>query len=146
MNSFVGLFVVLVVGCALGIVVSCCDLAWAAARNPRDPSEPYGRRLWTELRFVFSLERSEKPLYGPLLPPTPHATGSPGSLERAGSPGSAGSRAGSNRSEMGSLGEDVTEEGSRERTPRLRARSSARRSSMHAASLRLARHTTPRPN
>ncbi|CAH2046640.1 unnamed protein product, partial [Iphiclides podalirius] len=139
MNSFVGLFVVLVVGCALGVVVSCCDLAWAAARHPRDPTESFGRRLWTELRFVFSLERSEKPLYGPLLPPSP--TGSPGSgAERAGSAGSVESRAGSG-SETGS---EVGEEGSR--TPRPRARSSARRCSMHAASLRLARHTTPRPN
>ncbi|XP_068617479.1 glutamate receptor ionotropic, kainate 2-like [Battus philenor] len=140
MNSFLGLFVVLVVGSALGVVVSCCDLAWAAARHPRDPSESYFRRLWTELRFVFSFERSEKPLYGPLLPPkSPARSGSAGS---AGLIDSGGSRAGSVESGA-SLAEEI---GSRGPTPRLRARSSARRSSMHAASLRLARHTTPRPN
>ncbi|XP_045536085.1 glutamate receptor ionotropic, kainate 2 [Papilio machaon] len=144
MNSFLGLFVVLVVGCALGVVVSFCDLAWSAARHPRDPTESYRRRLWTEIRFVFSLERSEKPLYGPLLPPTPESparSGSGGLAELVDSASRDGSREGSAMS-GGSLAEEI---GSREQSPRLRPRTSARRSSMHAASLRLARHTTPRP-
>ncbi|KAM3960066.1 glutamate receptor ionotropic, kainate 2 [Aphomia sociella] len=66
MANFLGLFLVLVVGSALGIVVSCCDLAWAAFHHPRDPSIPFGQRFWAEIRFVFRFEQSEKPLHGPL--------------------------------------------------------------------------------
>ncbi|CAG5002884.1 unnamed protein product [Parnassius apollo] len=154
MDSFVGLFVVLVVGCALGIVVSFCDLAWTAARHPRDPTESYPRRLWTELRFVFSLDLSEKPLYGPLLPPSPQSSATAdsahtelGSLvadEATEGVGEGEEAEGEGAAEGKGDGEGEGEAGSR--SPRPRARSSARRSSMHAASLRLARHTTPRPN
>lgn len=62
MDNFLGLFVVLVVGCVLGVVVSCVDLAWVAARRPRDPSLPFTQRFWAELRFIFRFEQSVKPV------------------------------------------------------------------------------------
>lgn len=62
MANFLGLFLVLVVGSALGIVISCCDLAWAAARRRTDPPVTYAARFWAELRFVFRFDQSVKPL------------------------------------------------------------------------------------
>lgn len=61
-ENFFGLFLVLIVGCALGIALSCCDLAWAAARSQRDPDAPFLTRFWHELRFVFRFEQGEKPV------------------------------------------------------------------------------------
>ncbi|XP_038214236.1 glutamate receptor ionotropic, kainate 2-like [Zerene cesonia] len=136
MRNFLGLFLVLVVGCALGIVVSCCDLAWTAWRRPRDPAASFAASYWAELRFVFRFDQSEKPVRGPLVPPpAPRPSGSPGSVQtdKAGSPGSAGSAP------------DEVEERRSGRSARSSRRPSARRCSMHNASLRIARHTTPTP-
>lgn len=125
MDNFMGLFLVLVVGCALGVVVSCCDLTWATWRHPRDPGRPFLARLWSELRFVFRFEQSVKPLQGPLSP-APSERPSPSVRSalsrRSGSEADGGARRASSR----------------------RLRSVSRRSSMHAASARLARHTSPR--
>ncbi|XP_031766615.2 glutamate receptor ionotropic, kainate 2-like isoform X1 [Galleria mellonella] len=152
MTNFLGLFVILVVGSALGIIVSCCDLIWAAWRHPRDPNEPFSRRFWAEIRFVFRFEQSEKPLKGTLC--TSSSESSPRSesvtqeseelspeeerqrLERLASLQSAESAAAGG----GGGGAPVMSGG-----PRAR-----RRSSMHTASMRLARHAarnsaTPAP-
>ncbi|XP_022124667.2 glutamate receptor ionotropic, kainate 2 [Pieris rapae] len=132
MRNFLGLFLVLVVGCFLGIVVSCCDLAWTAWQHPRDPSISFSRSFWAELRFVFRLDLSEKPVRGPLTPPrdSPRlASASPGS-DRSTSPHSASVQSVEGQERLRSLSN---------------RRNSARRSSMHTASMRLARHTTPTP-
>lgn len=62
MANFLGLWLVLVVGCALGIVLSCCDLAWAASRRARAEGGRFHTHFWAELRFVFRFEQSVKPL------------------------------------------------------------------------------------
>lgn len=62
MMNFLGLWLVLVVGSALGIVLSCCDLAWAALRRARASGERFHTTFWAELRFVFRFEQSVKPL------------------------------------------------------------------------------------
>ena len=62
MRNFLGLWLVLVVGCALGIVLSCCDLAWAAMRRTRAEGGRFHTHFWSELRFVFRFEQSVKPL------------------------------------------------------------------------------------
>lgn len=62
MSNFLGLWLVLVVGSALGIVLSCCDLAWAAARRARQHAGRFHTHFWAELRFVFRFEQSVKPL------------------------------------------------------------------------------------
>ncbi|XP_064072284.1 glutamate receptor ionotropic, kainate 2-like [Vanessa tameamea] len=137
LDNFMGLFLVLVVGCALGVVVSCCDLACSAWRHPRDPERSFLGSFWSELRFVFRFEQSVKPVRGPLSPAaSPHASAS------ASTPS-----ARSGRSADGDEGAGGEAGPRRPRTASLRSgRASARRSSMHAASLRLARHaTTPTP-
>nr|XP_013189500.1 unnamed protein product [Amyelois transitella] len=125
MRNFLGLFLVLVVGCALGILVSCVDLAWAAAKSPRAPGASFLQRYWTELRFVFRFDLSEKPLQGPLLS---ESSGSPAPESQQGeeSPEDERLRAMSLPSAAGAA------------SPRRR------RSSMHAASVRLARHAAQR--
>lgn len=120
-KNFLGLFVVLVVGCVLGVLVSCCDLAWAARRQ-RGPSESFWQRFWTELRFVFRFEQSVKPLQGPLIPDSPVSQQSEGAEECR-----------TEREETGS---------ERARAAPRTSSAARRRSSMHAASLRIARHTT----
>ncbi|XP_072932394.1 glutamate receptor ionotropic, kainate 2-like [Epargyreus clarus] len=140
MRNFLGLFLVLAVGSALGVVVSCCDLAWAAARHPRDPSQPFLRRMWAELRFVFRFQQSVKPVRGALSPPA-SARASP-APSAPGSADSADSAAGSAGSAAGDAGE--ARDAGRLRSPSLRS-ASARRSSMHVASVRRARHTTAQP-
>ncbi|KAJ0183044.1 hypothetical protein K1T71_001020 [Dendrolimus kikuchii] len=137
LSNFLGLFVVLGVGCALGVVISCCDLAWAAARRPAHPSrppQPFAARFWEELRFVFRFEHSVKPLQGPLTGSSSRS----GSTERVRESVSGGS---------GGKGAAEAEAGAGEEgTLRVRTGSGAgarRRSSMHAASVRLARHTSP---
>ncbi|CAK1541962.1 unnamed protein product [Leptosia nina] len=133
MRNFLGLFLVLVVGCALGVVVSCCDLAWTAWRRPRNPTAPFSSRFWSELRFVFRLDLSEKPVRGPLTPPRSCSTRSPRSLSSEGP-----------NEEQEPEQEQEQEEPEQSRSL-SRRRASARRSSMHNASLRIARHTTPTP-
>lgn len=66
MRNFLGLWLVLVVGSALGIVLSCCDLAWTAAKRARAQHESFFSRYWAELRFVFRFEQSTKPLQVPI--------------------------------------------------------------------------------
>ncbi|RVE41858.1 hypothetical protein evm_013502 [Chilo suppressalis] len=73
MASFLGLFLVLVVGCVAGVVLSCCDLA-LAARRPRGSTHAFRTRFWEELRFVFDFERSVKPMQGPLIEESPSTT------------------------------------------------------------------------
>ncbi|XP_053604549.1 glutamate receptor ionotropic, kainate 2-like [Plodia interpunctella] len=123
MANFLGLFLVLVVGSALGIVVSCVDLAWAAARSTREPGATFLQRYWTELRFVFRFDLLEKPLQGPLLSVS---SGSPPPESQQ--------------------GEESPPEDERLRSMSLASGGAAsprrRRSSMHAASVRLARHAT----
>lgn len=68
MANFLGLFLVLGVGCALGVLISCCDLAWAAAKRPAHPPQSFFVRFWDELRFVFRFEQSVKPLQVIILP------------------------------------------------------------------------------
>ncbi|KAJ8723589.1 hypothetical protein PYW08_003501 [Mythimna loreyi] len=119
MANFLGLWLVLVVGCALGIALSCCDLAWAAARRARAEGGRFHVRFWSELRFVFRFEQSVKPVQGP---PCGSATSSEGTAR------SAECSAGSAERSAGPAGGAAS--------PRRR------RSSMHAASLRLARHTS----
>ncbi|CAG9788011.1 unnamed protein product [Diatraea saccharalis] len=140
MASFLGLFLVLVVGCALGVLLSCCDLA-LAARRPRGAPASFRARFWDELRFVFSFERSVKPLQGPLIEDSPSASAAQSS---------------STRGELEEEGEGPEEE--RMRSMSLQSacgagagagagagrRWSRRRSSMHAASARLARHASRR--
>lgn len=132
-NSFLGLFLVLGVGCALGVVGSCAEMAVRAVRRPRYPARTFAANFASELRFVFRFEQSVKPLLGPL-------TASPApSSSAAASPRSAGSDP--------PLGEEEDEE---EASPGNARRESAqtaggsgwarRRSSMHTASARLARH------
>lgn len=124
MSNFLGLFLVLGTGCVLGLFISLADLMVAARRSSRDPTASYWRRLYEELRFVFRFEHSEKPVQGPLLPP-------PSPKPESITP------------------EHLEEE---ERIDsRLRSASfqssgvrSRRRSSMHNASVRLARHARQR--
>lgn len=131
-NSFLGLFLVLGVGCALGVVVSCTEVAVRAARQPRYPARTFSANFASELRFVFRLEQSVKPLHGPLT-----ASPAPSSSDAA-TPRSAASDP--------PLGEDEDEEvlpGSPRRESAQTAGGSGwarRRSSMHTASARLARH------
>lgn len=137
-NSFLGLFLVLGVGCAFGVVGSCAEVGVRAARHPRYPARTFAANFASELRFVFRFEQSVKPLHGPLTP-TPTPSSSDGA-----SPRSAGSDL--------PLAEEEEEE---EATPGSARRESAhtagggaggaggwarRRSSMHTASARLARH------
>ncbi|XP_059045609.1 glutamate receptor ionotropic, kainate 2-like [Achroia grisella] len=135
MSNFQGLFVVLVVGSALGIVVSCCDMIWAAWRHPRDPDVPFSRRLWSEIRFVFRFEQSEKPLQGPL------SGSSSGSAPRSSSAAAGSEEAAEEAEEVAEAAEEAAEEARRRSSCGPRAR---RRSSMHAASVRLARHAARR--
>ncbi|XP_041970526.1 glutamate receptor ionotropic, kainate 2-like [Aricia agestis] len=128
MRNFRGLFYVLIVGCGIGVVISTCDLAWAAWRHPRDPERPFGARFWAELRFVFRFDRSVKPVRGPLLTPTP--TASARSTARS-----------ATAPESGSRRSPSPRPSARSPSASLRSRS-ARRSSMHAASARLARHAS----
>ncbi|OWR53304.1 ionotropic glutamate receptor subunit ia [Danaus plexippus plexippus] len=141
-DNFKGLILVLTVGCALGIVMSCCDLAWSAWRHPRDPTRSFAASFWSELRFVFRFEQSEKPVRGALTPaPSSHDSPPSAHSERSElTTGSGVDGRGRGREEDDNHGEDDV--GSRF-SARSR-RTSARRCSMHAASLRLARHTTPR--
>ncbi|XP_023936154.2 glutamate receptor ionotropic, kainate 3-like, partial [Bicyclus anynana] len=119
--NFLGLFLVLAVGCALGVLLSLADLARAAWRRPRAPS--FLASLLAELRFVFRFERSSKPVRGPL---SPRASPERTSPERTSPEPSA------------SPERPSPERASPPRTPRRT--SARRRSSMHAASARLARH------
>ncbi|KAL0879832.1 hypothetical protein ABMA27_002372 [Loxostege sticticalis] len=130
-ENFFGLFLVLIVGCALGIALSCCDLAWAAARSQRDPDAPFLTRFWHELRFVFRFEQGEKPVQGPLIESktTSAHTESPGSLEEEAP----------DEERLRSLSLQTAGTGAGA-APRW----SRRRSSMHNASMRLARHATRR--
>ncbi|XP_050678603.1 glutamate receptor ionotropic, kainate 2-like isoform X2 [Leptidea sinapis] len=132
--NFLGLFLVLVVGCALGLAVSCCDLAWRAWRHPRDPTRSFTASFLSELRFVFRFEHSEKPLRGALTPPAAPSPSTPPTSSPASAPASP-SPSPRSRSHSPSP---------RSRSPGPRRRSGARRCSMHTASVRLARHTTPR--
>ncbi|KAG7309526.1 hypothetical protein JYU34_003974 [Plutella xylostella] len=128
MSNFLGLFVVLVAGCVLGVLGACAELAWRARRPlPAHPARSYWRRLAAELRFVFQFDRSVKPLHPPATPsssaspapasPAP-ATPAPATPAPASPPPPA-------------------------RSDSLRSRwSSRRRSSMAAASARRARHTS----
>ncbi|XP_063622101.1 glutamate receptor ionotropic, kainate 2-like [Cydia splendana] len=68
-KNFIGLFAVLGVGCVLGIIISLVDLMLAARKKDRHPEASYWKRLADELRFVFNFQLSEKPVQGPLLPP-----------------------------------------------------------------------------
>lgn len=63
MKNFRGLFLVLAVGCALGVALSVLDLAASTLRRARSAREPFWRRLAAELRFVFRFEQSVKPLH-----------------------------------------------------------------------------------
>ncbi|XP_039755197.1 glutamate receptor ionotropic, kainate 3-like [Pararge aegeria] len=98
--NFLGLFLVLAVGCALGVLLAAADLARAAWQRPRARS--FGASLLAELRFVFRFAQASKPARGPLSPPR-----APAAPPAPASPRPAGAR---------------------------------RRSSMHTASVRLARH------
>ncbi|XP_035449990.2 glutamate receptor ionotropic, kainate 2 isoform X1 [Spodoptera frugiperda] len=135
MSNFLGLWLVLVVGSALGIVLSCCDLAWAAARRARQHAGRFHTHFWAELRFVFRFEQSVKPLQGPLSGSSSESVQSERSVQSA----------------QSLHGEAEAEADAEAETGAERARSGSgvgpgaprrRRSSMHAASLRLARHTT----
>lgn len=135
-NSLFGLFLVLGVGCALGVVGSCAEVAVRAARHPRYPERTFTANFASELRFVFRFEQSVKPMHGPLTaPPTP------GRSEDA-SPRSAGGDP--------PLAEEEEEEAAPESARRESAQTAAgggwarRRSSMHTASARLARHAAAR--
>ncbi|VVC91834.1 unnamed protein product [Leptidea sinapis] len=86
--NFLGLFLVLVVGCALGLAVSCCDLAWRAWRHPRDPTRSFTASFLSELRFVFRFEHSEKPLRGALTPPAAPSPSTPPTSSPASAPAS----------------------------------------------------------
>ncbi|XP_049872351.1 glutamate receptor ionotropic, kainate 2-like [Pectinophora gossypiella] len=131
MSNFLGLFLVLVVGCALGVVLSCCDLAWHAWRHPRDAARSFRRNFAHELRFVFMFDQSAKPLQGPLIESkSSSAQSSPRESETAGAEEAA--------PELEEAADEAAEEaarcGSAGSAPRRR-----RRSSMHTASVRLAR-------
>lgn len=133
MNSFLGLFLVLGVGCALGVVGSCAEVATRAARRPRNPARTFAANFASELRFVFRFEQSVKPLHGPLT-----ASPVPSSSEAA-TPRSTGSDP--------PLGEEDDEEEALPGSPRRESAQTTggsgwarRRSSMHTASARLARH------
>ncbi|CAB3254202.1 unnamed protein product [Arctia plantaginis] len=113
MKNFMGLFLVLVVGCALGVFISCCDLIWSASRRARERSEPVHRRFWKELCFVFRFEQSERPVQGSLSISTPSE-------------------------DVGSVEEEAPLS-LRTHSPSVWSR---RRSTIASASLRLVRHTT----
>lgn len=132
MRNFLGLFLVLVVGCALGVVLSCGNLVWQAARHPRQPELSFGRNFLSELRFVFRFERSEKPVRGPLSE-ADSASAPSGSRRTSPAQSAPGSR--SPRGEEDDAGSEASAGRPPAAGPRMR-----RRSSMHAASLRLARH------
>lgn len=158
MRNFLGLWLVLVVGCALGIVLSCCDLAWAASRRARAEGGRFHTHFWSELRFVFRFEQSVKPLRvryrlavraayasrGTASCAT-HVLQGPLSGSSSESPDTA--RSVEEPAEADGAARDADEAGSLEAEARARSGSGAaagprrRRSSMHAASLRLARHT-----
>ncbi|XP_026736704.1 probable glutamate receptor, partial [Trichoplusia ni] len=136
MRNFLGLWLVLVVGSALGIVLSCCDLAWTAAKRARAQHESFFSRYWAELRFVFRFEQSTKPLQGPLSGSSSESSKSAESepsarTAQSARSGSAAGSAGGAGGAGGAAGAGLAERGGARR----------RRSSMHAASLRLARHT-----
>ncbi|KAL4709753.1 hypothetical protein ACJJTC_005556 [Scirpophaga incertulas] len=141
MASFLGLFLVLAVGCALGVALACADLARAAWRRPR-AALPFSRRFAAELRFVFSFNRSVKPLQGPLFEKSPSTT--PARSE------SLPAAAQDAEEEAETEADAAAEAGSgpaRGRTQSLQsahAQWARRRSSMHAASARLARHASRR--
>ncbi|CAH0720303.1 unnamed protein product, partial [Brenthis ino] len=148
MRNFMGLFLVLVVGCALGVMVSCCDLVWTAWRHPRDPMRPFTNNFWSELLFVFHFEQSVKPVRGPLQP-EPSVRDSPAVSFRSELSGESNLNSDEKMED-----EEMREESRRrlrsgsqrsgrsERSGRSRRPSARRRSSMHAASVRLARHAT----
>ncbi|KAI5637683.1 ligated ion channel l-glutamate- and glycine-binding site domain-containing protein [Phthorimaea operculella] len=69
MNSFYGLFLVLIVGCLVGVLLSCGDLALHTRRRPREPELSFWQNFLQELRFVFHFELAAKPVKGPLMPP-----------------------------------------------------------------------------
>ncbi|CAH2085118.1 unnamed protein product [Euphydryas editha] len=148
MDNFMGLFLVLVVGCALGVLVSCCDLIWTAWRHPRDPERSFLASFWSELRFVFRFEQSVKPVCGPLTPAPSERPSPPASSPSARSARSVRSVRSGSATEYG---DDSPESragrpGGSRRASSRRLRSASRRSSMHAASVRLARHaTSPTP-
>ncbi|XP_034829420.2 glutamate receptor ionotropic, kainate 3-like [Maniola hyperantus] len=123
MSNFWGLFLVLAVGCALGVLLALLDLARVAWCHPRAGS--FGASLLSELRFAFRFAHSVKPVRGPLTPP-------PDASERSGltTPPEDGTP----------LEESTPPEGARSPSVRSRRASARRRSSMHAASVRLARH------
>ncbi|KAJ8723365.1 hypothetical protein PYW08_003277 [Mythimna loreyi] len=137
MANFLGLWLVLVVGCALGIVLSCCDLAWAASRRARDEGGRFLTTFWSELRFVFRFDQSVKPVQGPLSRSSSSSARTTRSAELEA--GSAELSPGSPARE-GSAPREESPRGSPAPGPRRR------RSSMHAASLRLARHTNQDSN
>lgn len=127
MKNFKGLFLVLAVGSALGVLVSCVNLTWTSARRARLHGEPFHRRFWKELRFVFRFEQSERRLQGSLSGSTRESTGSVG-----------------RETEETPAPEEDKEEEEAARTLRPTSGTLARRrSSMRMASMRLARHTTP---
>lgn len=61
-DNFCGLFLVLAVGCAFGVLFSCVDLAASTARATRHHPEPFSHRFLAELRFVFRFKNSVKPI------------------------------------------------------------------------------------
>ncbi|XP_030033794.2 glutamate receptor ionotropic, kainate 2 [Manduca sexta] len=146
MANFWGLFLVLVVGCALGVVVSCADLAYAALRSkrPAQRGNTFAARFWDELRFVFRFDQSVKPVQGPLIKspsssPRSESCGEESPEEAAVTEGAHTAREGT----TGTEGAGGSEEPAEERWLRpgsAGARSARRRSSMHAANARLARH------
>ncbi|KAJ2950838.1 hypothetical protein O0L34_g5181 [Tuta absoluta] len=131
MNSFYGLFMVLVVGCVFGLVLSCGDLAVHTRRHPREPDLSFWQNFLQELRFVFHFELAAKPVKGPLMPPKTPSIHSPEpeelevetDAEQLDEEGAGGGGEGGN-------GRDSALSGPRRR----------RRSSMHTASMKLARH------
>lgn len=132
MNSFLGLFLVLGVGCAFGAVGSCAEVAVRAARHPRNPARTFAANFASELRFVFRFEQSVKPLHGPLT-----ASPAPSSSEAA-TPRSAASDPPLAEEDDG---EDAPPGGARRESAQTAGGGWVRRrSSMHTASARLARH------
>lgn len=60
--NFRGLFLVLAVGCAFGVLFSCLDLAASTRRRARASGERFSRRFLHELRFVLRFNNSVKPI------------------------------------------------------------------------------------
>ncbi|KAJ8716388.1 hypothetical protein PYW07_003015 [Mythimna separata] len=150
MANFLGLWLVLAVGCALGVALSCADLAWGAARRARAHGARFHTHFWAELRFVFRFEQSVKPVqvWCQHARVTRHArTVSHVCLVSQGPLSGSSSSSGSARSALRSP--EREERGSvsphdASPPPPGAASPRRRRSSMHAASLRVARHTCRR--